>query len=292
MYNKFNISDNDGTITSGICNLYFNSDKSITVFIPYKVLQVFKNNPLQEGMRVKVTGNLNIYAINRNAEDPDNALSSPVIQIYCTFLEVLPDQNNYNFHVNNNPKPFPDKLPKIALITRVKSEGYGDFLKEIGPALRKNIIPYNVKLTGIDGIHEIEKAITNINISNSADIICIVRGGGDRKTIDTVFNSYPIYNAIWTSAIPVFVGIGHSSNITYADYASDSPINADGAKTFYTSPSLLAQTLKTYYSNYEPVKKAFTEKRIEKMQTEPKADYTKLLLLVIFVLLFYIIFFK
>ena len=224
-------------------------------------------------------------------------LVSPIIRLYCTNFEVLPYNIADNVPINYNPRPIPAKetLQKIALITNKNSEGYRDFIGQLSYSLRNKIETYNVNLEGYKAITDISNAIYAADADEEIDIICIVRGGGQQHSINSIFNNYEIYSAGEAVSKAVFVGIGHAQNITNTDKVSDSPV-VNGEKTYYATPSILGSIINQVYG--EPISKTSEpqynqqHKYSSKQKTQQTTDFSNLYIFIIICLIAYICFIK
>lgn len=96
--------------------------------------------------------------------------------------------------------------PKIALISG-NNHGRHDFLK----SLQKHLCDIKLVDTNMTNINDIIDKIEKINQEGNADIICIVRGGGDPEDM-CIYNSAELVEAIIHSKIPIVTGIGHKND--------------------------------------------------------------------------------
>ena len=79
----------------------------------------------------------------------------------------------------------------------------------------------NIKY-GINGTGKttIAKAIEIMNEENLADVLIIARGGGSLEDL-WPFNEEIVARAIYNSKIPIISAVGHETDFTIADFASD-----------------------------------------------------------------------
>lgn len=296
LYNKYSKHNNE-YITSNSCILFFDNNKSINIFFPKKQLDVLKASQITEGKSIKATGNVNLYWYHKNYDTYEETIVSPIIRLYCTGFEILPYDIADNVSINYNPKTIPAKeaLQKIALITNKNSEGYRDFIGQLSYPLRNKIEAYNVNLEGYKAITDISNAIYAADADDEIDIICIVRGGGQQHSINSVFDDYEIYSAIENVQKPVFVGIGHAQNLTNADKVSDSPI-VNGEKTYYATPSILGAIMNQVYGDTTPnTSKQYNHQQSkynskQQYKTNNQSADSKFYLFIIFCLSLYIYF--
>lgn len=116
---------------------------------------------------------------------------------------------DYNTQKNNLSKSISPSATRIALICPKTSSGAEDFKKTLHFSLNStnNLIRETVNMYNID---EIINAIERINADKTADIICIIRGGGNSEEI-CKYNNSKLIEAVINSNLPVITGIGHSN---------------------------------------------------------------------------------
>ncbi|MBI3136880.1 MAG: exodeoxyribonuclease VII large subunit [Bacteroidetes bacterium] len=112
-------------------------------------------------------------------------------------------------------------LPKrIAVISVETSKGYQDFIKVID----QNIFGYRffhmlfpAVLQGDASIKTIRSQLSRIKkVKGHFDAVAIIRGGGADVGLSS-FNNYQLAKAICNFPLPVFTGIGHSTNLTVTE---------------------------------------------------------------------------
>jgi len=115
-------------------------------------------------------------------------------------------------------------LPKrIALISVETSKGYADFLKvidqnEFGYRFFHMLFP--ALLQGDRAVASIGNQLKRIaKVKHHFDAVCIIRGGGGDVGLST-FNNYELAKAVASFPLPVFSGIGHSTNETVTEMVS------------------------------------------------------------------------
>lgn len=128
-------------------------------------------------------------------------------------------------------RPVPRFPGRIGLIASAESAAYGDFLR----ILRNRWGGVTVKLAdvsvqGRDAVAEIVEAFRWFNAHpQEADVLVLTRGGGSLEDLQA-FNSEDVARAVFSSVIPVVVGVGHERDESLADYAADvrasTPTNA------------------------------------------------------------------
>lgn len=112
-------------------------------------------------------------------------------------------------------------LPRrIAVISVETSKGYQDFIKVID----ENIFGYRffhmlfpAVLQGDASIKTIRNQLNRIKkVKHHFDAVAIIRGGGADVGLSS-FNNYQLAKSICNFPLPVFTGIGHSTNLTVCE---------------------------------------------------------------------------
>lgn len=131
---------------------------------------------------------------------------------------ALQQQGYFDLH---KKQVIPQNPKKIAVITSPSGAAIHDFLciaKERGT--KKYIHIYPVSVQGEEAIPKIVQAIHTENDSNWAEVIVLIRGGGASQNL-MIFNEQQLVEAIYTSKIPILAGIGHESDISFAELTAD-----------------------------------------------------------------------
>lgn len=241
LYNTY--TKNPTVAINESCELYYDERHHIHACFTDRVKEHLAKHTLKRGQKLNVVGYINAYAAEKG-----DSISSPILQVNCIYVDVLGECQEQPPTINRYPKRLPLKINKIALLTSEDSEVKKDFMTAIGPENEHLVNFINTKTVGTEAIDDIASQISKLNSERTADVICIVRGGGPEQEISNVFDSQEVYFAIRSSSIPVLVGIGHEANFTNADRASDSPLNAAGEKTSYANAYALGTALKEYLS--------------------------------------------
>jgi exodeoxyribonuclease VII large subunit len=137
-------------------------------------------------------------------------------------------------------------LPKrVAVISVESSKGFADFQEIIdAQANRFSIFRmlFPALLQGDKAVESILKALQRVrHVYIHFDAVAIIRGGGGDVGL-SCFNHYELARAIADFPIPVYTGIGHSTNETVCEMVS-----------FYNgiTPTKVAQQLLDYFEKFE-----------------------------------------
>lgn len=119
-------------------------------------------------------------------------------------------------------RPLPRFPESVGLIASRESAAYSDFLRILGGRWGGlKIHSAHVQVQGRDAVADIVGAFKYFNAHPGlADVLVLTRGGGSLEDLQA-FNSEEVVRAVFGSAIPVVVGVGHERDETLADYAAD-----------------------------------------------------------------------
>lgn len=118
-------------------------------------------------------------------------------------------------------RPLPQFPEKIGLITAKDSRAYSDFIKIVSERMGGlKIYFYAVNVQGSGSVSSILDAFSYFNSISGIDVIVLTRGGGSLEDLQS-FNDERVARAIFSSKIPVIVGVGHEEDVTIADFVSD-----------------------------------------------------------------------
>ncbi|HEV2486694.1 MAG TPA: exodeoxyribonuclease VII large subunit [Terracidiphilus sp.] len=123
-------------------------------------------------------------------------------------------------------RPLPAFPRTVGIVTSPSGAVIRDFLNIV--ARRHSglsVLLYPVSVQGESAPAEIESALAELNAATIAgsglvDLIVLARGGGSLEDL-AAFNSERVARAIVTSQLPVVSAIGHETDFTIADFASD-----------------------------------------------------------------------
>lgn len=178
---------------------------------------------LQEGMQVRVGGDLSCYAkqgryqiVAKTAE----ALTKG--NLFLEFEKLKKKLEAEGLFDPAHKKEIPAYPQRIAVITSPTGAAVRDILsvlKRRSPHLEVLIIPTLVQ--GDEAAPQIAQALTDANaFTPRPDVILLGRGGGSMEDL-WAFNEEIVARAIFKSKIPVISCVGHEVDFTIADFVAD-----------------------------------------------------------------------
>ena len=117
------------------------------------------------------------------------------------------------------------KIPFMPKCIGVLTSNTGAVIRDIiNVSTRRNpnvyIRLYPVPVQGQGAAEKIAKAIEVMNEENLADVLILARGGGSLEDL-WPFNEEIVARAIYNSKLPIISAVGHETDFTIADFASD-----------------------------------------------------------------------
>lgn len=141
--------------------------------------------------------------------------------LYQKFLELKNKLESEGYFKEEIKKPIPRFSKKIGVVT---SET-GAVIRDIINVTRKknpftDIVVYPSKVQGVNAEEELASGIRYFNTRDDIDVIIVARGGGSLEDLSP-FNTEVIVKAIYESKLPVISAVGHETDFTLCDFASD-----------------------------------------------------------------------
>lgn len=177
--------------------------------------------PLKEGIKVLIFANITYepkYGLSLVIRDIDPSYSLGELEREKN--ETIQKLQAENLFGKNKLVPIALLPKRIAIISVDTSKGYQDFIKVID----QNIFGYRffhmlfpAVLQGDAAVKTITAQLKRIKkVKIHFDVVAIIRGGGAEVGM-TSFNHYTLAKAICKFPLPVFTGIGHSTNLTVSE---------------------------------------------------------------------------
>lgn len=214
---------------------------------------------LQNGLAVEAHGAISIYE-----RDGQYQLYADVIRpagegaLYQEFLHLKAQLENEGLFDLERKREIPSFPKRIGIVTSPTGAALQDMLNTLRarfPLAEVIVSPCSVQ--GDLAPAEIVAAIGRANRAG-VDVVIVARGGGSLEDL-WAFNDERVVRAIANSPVPVITGVGHETDFTLADFASDlraptptgaavqaTPDCSDLATDLFTLKSLLVNTVLFY----------------------------------------------
>lgn len=117
-------------------------------------------------------------------------------------------------------RPLPFLPIRVGVITSPTGAAIRDVLRVLRDRFADlQILIHPVPVQGPAAARAVSRAIDEMN-RHSLDVLLLVRGGGSLEDL-WAFNEEEVVRAIVRSRVPIVTGIGHETDFTLADFASD-----------------------------------------------------------------------
>jgi exodeoxyribonuclease VII large subunit len=206
-------------------HVYFSlrdKDAKVNCFLPGNVYESLPRS-IGDGDEIDVTGRIDVYErggyyslyIRELAFRGEGGLAAAFEALKAKLLA----EGLFDPAVK---KPLPAFPRTVALVTSPTGAAIEDMLKII---TAKNdvvdILIYPTLVQGPEAAARIAAGIAYVNDSYpSVDVMIVGRGGGSVEDL-WAFNEEVVARAIFASKIPVISAVGHETDVTIADFASD-----------------------------------------------------------------------
>jgi exodeoxyribonuclease VII large subunit len=142
-------------------------------------------------------------------------------ELYEEFLRLKAKLDAEGLFQSTLKLPLP-KLPRIVgIVTSLQAAALQDALKTLQnrwPASKVIIYPSSVQ--GGDAADSLTQALSTAIQRQECDVLLLIRGGGNLEDLHA-FNNEKLARSIRSTNIPIITGIGHETDFSIADFASD-----------------------------------------------------------------------
>ncbi len=177
--------------------------------------------PLRDGMEVEAHGRIGLYEIGGQYQLYADVLR-PVGEgaLYAEFLRLKSMLEAEGLFDPARKRPIPQLPRRIGIVTSATGAALRDMLNTLRrrlPIADVVLVPSPVQ--GADAPPALVAALQNLNRIHP-DVILVARGGGSIEDL-WAFNDERVVRAIAASESPVISGVGHETDFTLTDFASD-----------------------------------------------------------------------
>lgn len=178
---------------------------------------------LEDGMKVRVVGMPKVHdksgQFRINVEMVELVGEGALKRAYELLLKKLASEGLF---AEERKRPIPRFPETIGIIASKDSAAYGDFMRILSNRWGGvKVILAHVAVQGMVAVPEIVDAFRVFNAAKiKPDVLVLIRGGGSLEDLQA-FNSEEVARAIFSSKVPVIVGVGHERDETIADYVAD-----------------------------------------------------------------------
>lgn len=204
--------------------------------------------PLQDGLEVIATGKLTTYGGRSKYQ---MVITHVEAAGQGALLKILQDrkiklQKEGLFDRKRELPKFPST---IGVITSPTGAVIRDILHRIGDRFPCHVLVWPVLVQGPGSSDQITAAIKGFNnLAHRPDVLIVARGGGSLEDL-WAFNEENVVRAAAFSEIPIISAVGHETDTTLIDFASDKRAPTPTAAAEFATPD--QQSLKLFISESE-----------------------------------------
>ena len=193
----------------------------------------------KDGMKVMVLGTVSVFERDGVYQIYAKAMQQEGVgDLHAKYEKLKAKLEQEGLFDASHKKPIPF-MPKVI---GVLSSNTGAVIRDIiNVSTRRNpnvyIRLYPVPVQGQGAAEKIAKAIEVMNKNKLADVLIIARGGGSLEDL-WPFNEEIVARAIYNSELPVISAVGHETDFTIADFASDLRAPTPSAAAELAVPSI------------------------------------------------------
>ena len=224
----------------------------------------------KDGMKVMVFGTVSVFERDGVYQIYAKAMQQEGVgDLHAKYEKLKAKLEQEGLFDASHKKPIPF-MPKVI---GVLTSNTGAVIRDIiNVSTRRNpnvyIRLYPVPVQGQGAAEKIAKAIEVMNKNKLADVLIIARGGGSLEDL-WPFNEEIVARAIYNSELPVISAVGHETDFTIADFASDLRAPTPSAAAELAVPSIedvkkKIETNKNRLQNGLKRKMEFAKLRFEK----------------------------
>ena len=177
---------------------------------------------LQEGLEVIATGKITSYPGRSNYQIVIENVEPAGVGALMALLEerkkTLAAEGLFD---PARKRELPYLPTTIGIITSPTGAVIRDILHRLNDRFPRHVIVWPVRVQGETAAVEVAAAIAGFNaMENKPDLLIVARGGGSLEDL-WPFNEEIVVRAAASSAIPLISAIGHETDTTLIDFASD-----------------------------------------------------------------------
>lgn len=260
-------------------HIYFTlkDDKAAISAVMFKTRSKSLTFTPQDGMKVKVTGSLSVYAQRGSYQIIVNSMeelgTGNILQLLEERKKRLAMEGLFD---SENKKSLPFFPLKIGVVTSPTGAALRDILQIVQ---RRNklvsVIVLPCPVQGNDAAPYIAQQIKTANEFNLADVLIVGRGGGSLEDL-LPFSEEEVVRAVAASEIPVISAVGHEIDWALSDFAADVraptpsaaaelavPLLSEVNETIERSSNELIRGISTKIDNYKILVKSFSPENLE-----------------------------
>ncbi|EJO5346991.1 exodeoxyribonuclease VII large subunit [Clostridium botulinum] len=219
----------------------------------------------ENGMNVLVDGNVSVYEREGAYQlYVKNIKREGIGDLYIAFEKLKEKLKQEGLFDDTHKKEIPRFPKKIGVITSPTGAAIRDI---INVTKRRNkgvhLLIYPALVQGNNASKTLIEGINILNKVKDVDIIILARGGGSIEEL-WAFNDEELAYAVYNSTKPIITGVGHETDFTIVDFASDkrAPTPSSAAEiAVFDREALIKEILNYKYNIESSIENIIKEKR-------------------------------
>jgi exodeoxyribonuclease VII large subunit len=221
------ISGYKGPHSSGHCYFALKDDRAKIDGVIWKMTFARMRMKPEEGMEVIVTGRLTTYPNRSSYQIIVETLEPAGVGALMALLEERKRKLTAEGLFDEARKQLLPFLPEvIGVVTSPTGAVIRDILHRLADRFPRHVIVWPVKVQGDGSAEQVAAAIRGFNALPEGgrirrpDLLIVARGGGSLEDLWS-FNEEIVIRAAAESMIPLISAVGHETDVTLIDFASD-----------------------------------------------------------------------
>lgn len=212
--------------SSGHCYLTLKDDKAVLDAVCWKGTMAKLAHKPEAGMEVIATGRMTTYPGSSKYQLVIEALEPAGVGALMAMLEKRKKQLAAEGLFDASRKqPLPYLPEVIGIVTSPTGAVIRDILHRLADRFPRRVLLWPVPVQGQGAAEKIAAAIDGFNAipigdARRPDVLIVARGGGSIEDL-WAFNEEVVVRAAANSTIPLISAVGHETDTTLIDYASD-----------------------------------------------------------------------
>ncbi len=208
---------------SGKNYLFFtlkDSESSVGAIVFNDALKRLKFKPT-DGMSAVISGKVTVYEPRGNYRITVNDIIPDGAGKESVSLEQLKKKlSDEGIFAREHKRPVPKMPHKVGVVTSLRGAAVRDIINVISRRFPlTEIYAVNAVVQGENAVDSICRGISKAE-NAGCDLVIVGRGGGSAEDL-SAFNSEKVARAVYNCKIPVISAVGHETDISLCDLASD-----------------------------------------------------------------------
>lgn len=176
----------------------------------------------EDGMEIIATGKISTFGGQSKYQlIVDNIEAAGVGALMALLEKRKAEMQAKGLFDKSRKKPIPFMPKKIGIVTSPTGAVIRDIMHRITERCPTHVVVWPVRVQGQGAELEIAEGIRGLNaLPEPPDLIIVARGGGSLEDL-WCFNEEAVVYAVAESKIPIISAVGHETDTTLIDYASD-----------------------------------------------------------------------